>query len=83
MIEIVNAILKPFHDDHEDDKKTYADIGTNTNLETALGVPPMLMHNMPAHLLSSFYHPVALAVESHDTKIDMRASRASNATIAV
>ena len=83
VIEIVNAILEPFHDDHEDDEKAYADICTTTNLETALGFAPMLMHNMPVHLLSSFYHPVVLAIVSHDTNIDMRAARASNATIAV
>ena len=43
----------------------------------------MLMHQMPVHLLSSFYHPVALSVESYDTKIDMRVACASNTTVAV
>ena len=80
---LINYILEPFHGDHEDDEKAYVDICTNVNLETALGIAPMLMHQRPVHLLSSFYHPVALSVESYDTKIYMQAACASNATVAV
>ena len=80
---LVNYILEQFHDDLEDDEKAYADICTNANLDTVLGIAPMLTHQRSVHLLSSFYHPAALSVESYDTKIDMRAARASNATVAV
>ena len=47
---LVNYILEPFHDDHEDDEKAYADICTNVNLETAMGIAPMLMHQRSVHL---------------------------------
>ena len=73
MREIVNTILEPFHDDHENDEKAYADKCTNTKVETTLGVALLLMDNMQVHCMASYFHPVAVAVESHDTKIDMRA----------
>ena len=77
--ETISRIQETYHDNHTDNDKAFADICTNSSLETALGVASLLTNQPQCPNKMKSYHVVILAVELHDAKVEFRDARGSHA----